>query len=58
MKKIVHMYSYNFLIAIRKTYEELCMKFSSIYDLYFLNNNIYLKSFEDKSLLLRYFLKI
>ncbi|KAF0768768.1 hypothetical protein FWK35_00000404 [Aphis craccivora] len=34
------------------------VKFLSIYDLYFLNNNKYLKSFEDKSLLLRYFVKI
>ncbi|KAF0760433.1 hypothetical protein FWK35_00012155 [Aphis craccivora] len=24
------MYSYNFLITIRRTYEELCIKFSSI----------------------------
>ncbi|KAE9544238.1 hypothetical protein AGLY_001417 [Aphis glycines] len=32
------------------------VKFSSIYDLYFLNNNKYLKSFEDKSLSLRDFL--
>ncbi|KAF0765831.1 hypothetical protein FWK35_00013650 [Aphis craccivora] len=24
------MYSYNFLITIRKTYEKLCIKFSSI----------------------------
>ncbi|KAE9543636.1 hypothetical protein AGLY_002436 [Aphis glycines] len=31
-------------------------KKSGIYDLYFLNNNKYLKSFEDKSLSLRYFL--
>ncbi|KAE9525940.1 hypothetical protein AGLY_013989, partial [Aphis glycines] len=31
-------------------------KKSSIYDLYFLNNNKYLKSFVDKSLSLRYFL--
>ena len=29
-KKIVPMYSYNFLITIRITYEELCIKFSSI----------------------------
>ncbi|KAE9537568.1 hypothetical protein AGLY_006591 [Aphis glycines] len=96
------MYSYNFFIAIRITYEELCINFSSIligpkkfyrhfkkkfseklkisvlkktqnilkiksckenanlnnciYDLYFLNNNKYLKSFEDKSLSLRDFL--
>ncbi|KAE9543504.1 hypothetical protein AGLY_002304 [Aphis glycines] len=66
------MYSYNFLITIRITYEELCIKFSStligpkncyrhfkknfIYDLYFLNNNKYLKSFEDKSLSLRDFI--
>ncbi|KAF0759908.1 hypothetical protein FWK35_00009135, partial [Aphis craccivora] len=27
---IVPIYSYNFLITIRKTYEELCIKFSSI----------------------------
>ncbi|KAE9533034.1 hypothetical protein AGLY_009462 [Aphis glycines] len=77
------MYSYNFLITIRITYEELCIKFSSIligpkkfyrhfkkkiseklkisvylYDLYFLNNNKYLKSFQDNSLSLRDFLKI
>ncbi|KAF0752853.1 hypothetical protein FWK35_00023219 [Aphis craccivora] len=30
IKKIVPMYSYNFLITIRRTYEELCIKFSSI----------------------------
>ncbi|KAF0761135.1 hypothetical protein FWK35_00006881, partial [Aphis craccivora] len=29
-KKIVLMYSYNFLITIRITYGELCIKFSSI----------------------------
>ncbi|KAF0772749.1 hypothetical protein FWK35_00000726, partial [Aphis craccivora] len=29
--KIVPMYSYNFLITIRITYEELCIKFSSIF---------------------------
>ena len=34
------------------------MKFSSIYDLYYLNNNKYLKSFEDKQLSLRYLVKI
>ncbi|KAF0773029.1 hypothetical protein FWK35_00000075, partial [Aphis craccivora] len=28
--KILPMYSYNFLITIRITYEELCIKFSSI----------------------------
>ncbi|KAF0760021.1 hypothetical protein FWK35_00004727 [Aphis craccivora] len=28
--KIVPMYSYNFLITIRITYEKLCIKFSSI----------------------------
>ncbi|KAE9535263.1 hypothetical protein AGLY_007996 [Aphis glycines] len=48
------MYSYNFLITIRITYEELCIKFTSIligiYDLYFLNNNKYQKSFEAKPL--------
>ncbi|KAE9536629.1 hypothetical protein AGLY_007031 [Aphis glycines] len=67
------MYSYNFLITIRITYEELCIKFtrskkvyrhfkktfseklkisvfSSIYDLHFLNNNKYQKSFEAKPL--------
>ncbi|KAF0766649.1 hypothetical protein FWK35_00016564 [Aphis craccivora] len=30
IKKIVPMYSYNFLITIRRTYEGLCIKFSSI----------------------------
>ena len=30
IKKIVPMYSYNFLITIRKIYEELCIQFSSI----------------------------
>ncbi|KAF0759269.1 hypothetical protein FWK35_00014655 [Aphis craccivora] len=30
IKKIVTMYSYNFLITIRISYEELCIKFSSI----------------------------
>ncbi|KAF0712420.1 hypothetical protein FWK35_00031126 [Aphis craccivora] len=30
-KKIVPMYSYNFLITIRITYKELCIKFSSIF---------------------------
>ncbi|KAF0761826.1 hypothetical protein FWK35_00016366 [Aphis craccivora] len=30
IKKIVIKYSYNFLITIRITYEELCIKFSSI----------------------------
>ncbi|KAF0770319.1 hypothetical protein FWK35_00022906 [Aphis craccivora] len=30
IKKIVPMYSYNFLITIRITYEELCIQFSSI----------------------------
>ncbi|KAF0758065.1 hypothetical protein FWK35_00023522 [Aphis craccivora] len=30
IKKIVPMYSYNFLITIRLTYEELFIKFSSI----------------------------
>ncbi|KAE9521991.1 hypothetical protein AGLY_017624 [Aphis glycines] len=48
------MYSYNFLITIRITCEELCIKFISIligiYDLYFLNNNKYQKSFEAKPL--------
>ncbi|KAF0765623.1 hypothetical protein FWK35_00003765 [Aphis craccivora] len=29
-KKIVPMYSYNFLITIRITYGEFCIKFSSI----------------------------
>ncbi|KAF0760906.1 hypothetical protein FWK35_00009028 [Aphis craccivora] len=29
-KKIVVMHSYNFLITIRLTYEEFCIKFSSI----------------------------
>ncbi|KAF0773889.1 hypothetical protein FWK35_00002488, partial [Aphis craccivora] len=28
--KIVPMYSYNFLITIRITYEELCIKFSKL----------------------------
>ncbi|KAF0756306.1 hypothetical protein FWK35_00015009 [Aphis craccivora] len=31
IKKIVPMYSYNFLITIRITFEELCIKFSSIF---------------------------
>ncbi|KAF0726162.1 hypothetical protein FWK35_00037142, partial [Aphis craccivora] len=31
IKKIVLMYSYNFLITIRINYEELCIKFSSIF---------------------------
>ncbi|KAF0749774.1 hypothetical protein FWK35_00027706 [Aphis craccivora] len=31
IKKIVPIYSYNFLISIRITYEELCIKFSSIF---------------------------
>ncbi|KAE9524075.1 hypothetical protein AGLY_015556, partial [Aphis glycines] len=47
------MYSYNFLIIIKITYEELCIKFTSILisiDLYFLNNNKYQKSFEAKPL--------
>ncbi|KAF0714707.1 hypothetical protein FWK35_00034401 [Aphis craccivora] len=30
IKKIVPMYSYDFLITIRITYEELCIKVSSI----------------------------
>ncbi|KAF0765618.1 hypothetical protein FWK35_00003760 [Aphis craccivora] len=30
IKKIVPVYSYNFLITIRITYEEFCIKFSSI----------------------------
>ncbi|KAF0761991.1 hypothetical protein FWK35_00016171 [Aphis craccivora] len=30
-KKTVLMYSYNFLITIRITYEELCIKLSSIF---------------------------
>ncbi|KAF0760736.1 hypothetical protein FWK35_00027008 [Aphis craccivora] len=30
IKKIVPVYSYDFLITIRITYEELCIKFSSI----------------------------
>ncbi|KAF0706958.1 hypothetical protein FWK35_00033769 [Aphis craccivora] len=30
IKKIVPMYFYNFLITLRITYEELCIKFSSI----------------------------
>ncbi|KAF0707254.1 hypothetical protein FWK35_00036099 [Aphis craccivora] len=29
-KKIVPMYSYNFLITIRITYEKFCIQFSSI----------------------------
>ncbi|KAF0725913.1 hypothetical protein FWK35_00036818 [Aphis craccivora] len=33
IKKIVPMYSYNFLITIGRTYEELCIKFSiNIFD--------------------------
>ncbi|KAF0761296.1 hypothetical protein FWK35_00013888 [Aphis craccivora] len=31
IKKIVPMYSYNFLIIIGRTYEELFIKFSSIF---------------------------
>ncbi|KAF0762412.1 hypothetical protein FWK35_00015490, partial [Aphis craccivora] len=31
IKKIVPMYSYNFLITIGRTYEERCIKFSSIF---------------------------
>ncbi|KAF0764564.1 hypothetical protein FWK35_00003127 [Aphis craccivora] len=31
IKKIVPMYSYNFLIIIRITYEEIFIKFSSIF---------------------------
>ncbi|KAF0763333.1 hypothetical protein FWK35_00003822 [Aphis craccivora] len=31
IKNIVPMYSYNFLITIRITYEELCIKFSSVF---------------------------
>ncbi|KAF0756017.1 hypothetical protein FWK35_00014704 [Aphis craccivora] len=31
IKKIVPMYSYNFLITIRITYEELCIKFSKLF---------------------------
>ncbi|KAF0753276.1 hypothetical protein FWK35_00019986 [Aphis craccivora] len=31
INKIVPMYSYNFLITIKITYEELCIKFSSIF---------------------------
>ncbi|KAF0767324.1 hypothetical protein FWK35_00008396, partial [Aphis craccivora] len=30
LKKILPMYSYNFLITIKITYKELCIKFSSI----------------------------
>ncbi|KAF0754147.1 hypothetical protein FWK35_00014210 [Aphis craccivora] len=30
IKKIVPIYSYNFLITIGRTYEELCIKFSII----------------------------
>ncbi|KAF0756292.1 hypothetical protein FWK35_00021109 [Aphis craccivora] len=30
IKKIVPMYSYNFLITLRITYEKRCIKFSSI----------------------------
>ncbi|KAE9531420.1 hypothetical protein AGLY_010626 [Aphis glycines] len=40
------MYSYNFLITIRRTLYKIC----NIYDLYFLNNNKYQKLFEVKPL--------
>ncbi|KAE9526917.1 hypothetical protein AGLY_013565 [Aphis glycines] len=55
-------------MLIKKNYDYLSINSSKnskyfenqiiIYDLYFLNNNKYLKSFEDKSLSLRDFLKI